>query len=220
MAATGPGSLAPVNTIGQVLRVNVTCYSTPSTQLGLMVHYYSVAAVTGTGSTLGACLTTLNSVLAIAVKDCLNANATFRGLQGWIIEPPPTSAPAYEASSAGPGTVLGDGLPLQVSGVIGIYTAFAGREWRGRKYMPFAGEADNAAGGGPLPAYVTRLQHLADQMLLTTPVGAANGVTLVPVLRHPSTRLTTAITAMTARPFWGTQRRRGMFGRSNAPPPF
>lgn len=201
-----------------VVEVVVCCY-TVSDQISLNVRHYWLNSITGLGATQGEFATLLDGVFAPLYKAILSAQARYRGVKVRSILPAPPAAPAWEVASDGVGLVAGDMCPKQTAGVIALQTARSGRAYRGRVYVGMPGEADNAATAVPSAAYVTGLTNIgAAWIALRTPGAAGNTSSLVPGLFHRATGTTTDLTASIARTLWGTQRRRGSFGRPNVLP--
>lgn len=103
-------------------------------------------------------------------------------------------------------------LPPQVSYLIRKSTAFGGRRYRGRMYIPFVAGTDIgiAQTGALVPAGVTLLQARATA-LLTNLVAAGPNASELSVLHAPgltSEPSPTTITALSADDFVATQRRR------------
>jgi hypothetical protein len=141
------------------------------------------------------------------------------GMDGQVILPT-LLTPVGNTTGNGFGDNAGDALPRQTSGIISLVTALGGRKNRGRVYVPFPSETDNAIAGHPTAGYVTALGDLA--AILTGPyigVGAGGNTNdLQPVILHRVDGSVTPITGHFERSFWATQRRRGDFGRPNTGP--
>lgn len=219
MAATGPGANFGVNIVGEIIRADVVSYFATLSQVGMYSNHYRVSAVTGAGTTLGAIASQLDVLFRALTKAVLASNATYRGVVARMIWPAPPSPPAIESANFGPGLVAGDAMALQVAGVISLYTQFAGRAYRGRRYIPFPSETDNGPNGIPTAGYLAGLDAIKNQLLQTLTVGAADSVTLVPCLFHRRDNSTNDLRGGLSRTGWGTQRRRSYFGRQN-PQPF
>jgi len=118
------------------------------------------------------------------------------------------------------GIVAGESLPKQVTGVIALRSTVGGRSGRGRAYVGFASEADNEAAGKPSVSYVARLQALADAMASPLTVEDTGSVGQILQLHVYSRMLGTLadVSQTVARDRWGTQRRRGDFGKINISP--
>ena len=130
-------------------------------------------------------------------------------------------------ASAGVGLSGPIALPKQTCGVITKITDYAGGGGRGRMYAPFpAIDATELTGGSqPLARHTGLLGNIANAFMTVTPVNGAGGgsLQLVPVLRYsikpgPTTHGYRDITGFRVRSKWGTQRKRGDYGRANSPP--
>lgn len=117
----------------------------------------------------------------------------------------------FKRSSAGviANLVAQDELPRMNCGIITKKTGIAGKRFRGRVYVPHAGEADNFATAQPTAGYMALMTTLANLTLVPRGyVGGAGNVQIDPVLYHRTTRTYNDITAFQVRPYWATQRRR------------
>lgn len=206
---------APVD--GDTWLLRVACIT--DDQAAINTYYLIVSGVVG-GTVLDTdAAAAYNTLLAPLYKAVLSEEAEYYGVSLGRVLPAPKTVPAKNISARGVGDVAGDMLPGQVSGIISFATAFAGRKFRGRVFIPFPSETDNAA-HIPVAGYGTRLQALATAMLapLTVTAGASSA-TFTPFLFHRNDGSSTKITTMLAKRLWATQRRRGDFGQRN-PPPF
>jgi len=205
-------------------------WSSAGAQAAVNVRHYRVGTVNGGGATDGQVASRFSTVFAAAFKACFSAQATFRGVQAQRVWPRPPLQAAFDISAAGVGGVAGDMVPAQVSGIIKLLTQYAGRKYRGRMYVPWVGESDNAAGGVPTSGYLTRLVTLADLMfapVLVTGEGDFNMLPIIPVKElidpGPPKKYQlqggyNVVLDSLARDIFATQRRRGSFGRPNTSP--
>lgn len=140
---------------------------------------------------------------------------------------PPFLLPAATVVGAGAGAVAGGQLPGQVCGVISLLTDTSGRQFRGRMYVPFPAQADCTAVNPttPIAGYVTRLTLLSAAFVgQETLAGIAGGsVTFSWAIKHGLPKvgpvpLPSPITNARSNKLWGTQRRRGNYGRPNSVP--
>jgi len=204
--------------LNDVVRLRVACYT--ANQQGVNVCHFQVTTVVGTGQTDAQVAGAFDTALAARYKAVLSVAARYRGVSIQRILPLPPTYPQIVTTSDGVGTVAGDMMSTQTSGIVSAKTEFAGPKYRGRAYIPFPGEASNDANGLPIAGYVTDLEDIGDE--LYTPVvigGGGNTVTLTPCIYHRATATVTKIDGYTARAKWATQRRRGSFGQVN-PTPF
>lgn len=202
-------------TVGDILEATIRCHSRD--QDGLNIRHYSVTAATGGGVTFAEVASNLFNRLAAAYVAIMNGTASFHSVSVRRVAPIPPSAP--EVTILAPVINIGGGppAPRQVTGVIGLFTGVAGRKGRGRVYVPFPSNV-HVDDGSPTNAYVAGLQGIAAQLLgVVTVTGGVAGTSaeLIPVLYHRLTRTANAITNATGRARFGTQRRRGDYGRAN-----
>lgn len=184
-------------------------------QTAVNILHYKVTGLTGTGATEAAVLTALETVHITLYKLLLCQQADYAGTVLQRVHPLPTGLAYYTTASAGAGTgglVL---LPGQTCGSITKQSAFAGRRYRGRIYIPWPSEADNAD-GRPIGAYTVAVDAWADVLTDSIVVGGgANTLTLDPVIWSPTTQTSTPFLVARVNAYWTTQRRRGSASRAD-----
>jgi len=133
-----------------------------------------------------------------------------------------TTPSPYQVSNAHSnfGTVAGDLMPRQTCGIITKYTAGIGRANRGRLYVAFPAEPDNAVTAVPVAGYITRLDNLGAVVLVNNTITGGSGGTikLSPIIWHRATSTYTPVNGRRSNQRWATQRRRGSYGRPNVLP--
>jgi hypothetical protein len=220
MAVAGPGALIP-SALGDVILGQIVTVQSEQTAFA-GCHWY-ITSLTGGVITLGNIATTLDAQFGATTKPALSAQATYKGVLVRRIQPTPPSPPCWDTANQGLGGVVGDVNPRQTCGVVSKGTALAGRKYRGRLYLSFPGESDNAVNGVPAASYAASLTGFLNNLRLPVNVvsGGATAV-LLPCIYHrpvpPAAFFVTNITSITLRTIWGTQRRRGSFGRPNTSP--
>lgn len=203
---------------GDLLEVKFVCFC--QGQLGLNVRHYKVTVSAGAGADLAEIADALATDAADYYKDCLSADADYKGVMVQSIYPTPKGAVVSDTSGNGSGNQASQVLPTQVSGIITMQTALAGRSGRGRVYVPFPGQGDAADDGTPSAAYVANLEDLGSFLATTQIIVGATGTSdLAPVLiQLGNPAVTRPITGRIARNKWATQRRRGSYGAPNTSP--
>lgn len=164
-------------------------------------------------------------------KAFLTAGATYRGITVQAI----IQGLAYvqTVSIVGQGSGFPNSIPLprQTSGLISLKTDLAGRQFRGRLYIPFPYHDSTDTNAVPSATQHGCLVALADQIAQPTVYDTLGGiVTLAPVLFHslPKQPLPplaprpipdpTPITKALVPYKWATQRRRSDYGQTNTTP--
>lgn len=164
----------------------------------------------------------LSQTLAPKYKPLMSNLATYYGVRVQKINPIPAGAAVLSVEGQGAGTGVGSPLPAQVSGMISLYSALAGRRNRGRCYVPFPTEtANDELQTRPDATYQAALVVLADAFstnLLVT--DGVNNAVLEPGIWSRASRIFNPIVDYNARARWATQRSRGNYGRPNPLPPF
>lgn len=203
--------------VGDIYEVKLFTQQGP--QMGLMVFHYRVSAISAPEATVDQIAAAMEGSFASLVKAVMTAQADFRGASARKVRPLPIGVEFLTGNFPGPGTIGGDPLPPQVSGIITLRSALAGRANRGRKYVPFPAEASNDTGFAPTAAYLTVMTNLANEFddMQNVPNGAGSS-DLTPVIFHRLLGTTTDVTFALVRNAWATQRRRGAYGRPNVAP--
>jgi hypothetical protein len=195
-------------TVGDIMLVRNICL-TPSDG-AINARHYRVSAVGGTGPTDQEAANVFATSWKPLYVALMAATATWFQTDIRRIFPLPLGATSISDLTTAVGSVIPDALPQQISGIITLHTALAGRAGRGRIYVPFPAEADSS-GSPPVPlaGYITRLNALRDAMLLTlTTPGMVNNATFQPVIWHRASSTFTLVASATSRNYWATQRRR------------
>lgn len=194
-------------------RLRIVCFF--QDQLGLNIKYGSIVG----GSDLPVAEETVAEQLAIALAPlygaCLSASAQFIGVG--LTKLDGISAEVFDRNHELAGSITGDPLPRQVSGLITLRSGLAGRANRGRVYVPFPGESSNVATGFavPAPSYRDSLADIGTYMIdPEVEVGADEGDALMR-FELPNAK---GFSSFVVREGWATQRRRGFFGRRNLTP--
>lgn len=210
--------MATTLALGDVVRLRVASYT--ANQQGINVIHYRVSTSNGSGQTDLQVATAIDSNLESRYKAVLSVAARYRGVSVQKIRPLPVAFPQVVVANDGVGTVAGDMLATQVSGIVTSITNLAGPKYRGRVYIPFPGEGSSDANGIPTNAYVGNIDDIGDELFSPLSIGVApNDIVLQPVIFHRATNTFTDITGWVSRQKWATQRRRGSYGKTN-PTPF
>jgi len=199
--------------------VTVRAYCYADEQVSVNVRHFIVSSIAGDGASDYDAAVALSLACAAPYKAVLAEGANYYGVSVQIKRGVDTFAQQWDADNAGAGTVTGDTMPRQASGIITLTTALIGRANRGRIYVPFPSEEDNHAEGYPIQDYVDRLLDIAEVLAEQQVIGSAgNTATLDPVILHRVAQTTTVIDSYVAKGKWATQRRRGSYGRANTLP--
>jgi len=198
-------------------RIECTAPGPRGQQTALNDLYYNATSISGGGATDVDFAAAVSTAFAAGYKALIEPLCGFAGVR--VSRVAPTITPSFlDATDAGAGTNASTMLPTQVTAVLTKGTPFAGRKYRGRIYFPFPTAADVGAGGVVSGGYIAVLAVLCAQFLSNITAGSAgNTAVMTPVLWHRSTRSTTQLTNFSVSSLWGTQRRRGNYGRPNGP---
>lgn len=196
--------------------VTVRFYSYLLDQLAINVLHYRTTSVVSNPTTAH-----FASLLATTMpglyKPLMSTQATYLGVAVQKTFPLPNHTPNVDVTGAAAGTSGAVPLPRQDCGIVTKRTAFAGRQYRGRVYLPFPSTADNeATEGTPNAAYLTAANAWAASALGNWTINTGgNQATMVPILWHADTGTYTDLAGFSVRDRWATQRRRGSYGRTN-----
>lgn len=202
--------------VGDIYKLRYYVYASPV--LAVCTMHFRVTVIAGTEGTQAQGASVFDSLIAAPLKNCISSQATYRGVY-WQKIRPTVSVPSAATAGAGVGNGTGGIMPPQVAGITSYKTAFAGRKFRGRNYIPFPAE-DQCSGGAPSAGYITQIGALNFALLTDTTYGAAGNTTTVrPIVYHRQTATYDDITAAIVRPQFGVVRRRAV-GRGSDQPPF
>ena len=200
--------------LGDILQIRIEC--SMGDQASENIRHIQIMSVTAPEPPYSAIADQLSTGLSAKYIPAIATNARYNGVAVRRVKPLPPTIETISLIGANPGTATGDAMPGQVAGLGNLKSAFAGRAFRGRVYVPFPAESDNGPDGAPTAAYLVKLQALIDLLVAggTITLGGGN-LTFNWVLYHRVAGTTTPLTVATARPKFATQRRRGGFGRPN-----
>ena len=194
----------------------ITFRTRANDQIGLNVcHYRCTLVVTG-GVTDVELASYMAAVAAPAYQALMTPSASYESTTVFRVLPAAGYMPFTSLIAAGPGIIAGDMVPRQVAGILTKTTAYAGRAFRGRVYVPFVPESMNDVTGVPTTPYITKLTNLGGVILNPfTVVGGTGSATFQPSLFHRAGLTTTDIIGFRSNSKFATQRRRGSYGRVN-----
>lgn len=201
-------------------KLQVRLYCTRGDQTAINVLNYKVVSADGT-MTEQDLVGALATRFAPKYKDVMSVGAEFYGVDLRPFVGNQLGATFWSKNGAGAGTVLGQVLPKQISGLIAWQSAVPGRHGKGRMYVAFPSESDNDTNGVPGVTYAGPLLALATTLAgqFTVTAGGVKTADVVLCIRNRLTNLFSPVAAATARVKWATMRSRGDYGRIN-PPPF
>lgn len=215
--------------IGDEVRIRRYSFQPINSQLGVNTMYYLVTNLVGTVNDTD-----------VAVEDFATFGPFYQSLQSPQSEYYASGVSLMQTLSIKQRTseVLSTHLPLvgnvgtislpnQVSYVLALKTASASRHGKGRIFPPFPSATFSTVDGDLTNAGQVVLQLLAAQLLIPLVVTAGvNTATLTPTVRSvqlqppplPPLVSYVNIASSVGRSRFGTQRKRGQYGRPNVPP--
>lgn len=214
--------------VGQYVQLRVWCTQTLARQASVNSAWYVVSAVGASPALDTDFATQMDSTVGPAMKAIINVGAVYNGCQAIIhsqIPPYPALAvPAQATANAGAGTAGPTPCPFQTCGILRFQTDRPGPSGRGRWYLPFPSTLDQDINGFPTAAYITDALALGGEVGVGISVSASGRTAvLVRALVHGKNKLgvypaPSPVVDFTIDPVWGTQKRRGSFGRTNVSP--
>lgn len=221
--------MATVMNLGDIIRIRTFQQETVASQIGINTTFWRVSAIT-LDPTIEDMLADFGTRIAPFYLPLMGANARY-ALTGAarMHQPNETTqetSEVYDVSGAAFGTGAGNQVPLQVSYVIALKTGFATRHARGRIYPAFPPASFATIDGLMTAGAQVSLQQLAEfyQSAQTFPLAAGRSVTIQCVVRGVTAPGELQIvnyrtvTSAIGRSRFGTQRRRGQYGRLNQLP--
>jgi len=182
---------------------------------------WQVISISGGTTVLSsAILESLSTDIPGQFKAMMSSDANFYGIMLYKRTPVGIAPrPDTTNNGAGPGTVGVGLLPSQTCGLISLYSDTLGKTGQGRIYLPFPSPLSNDATGTPSGQYALDSEQLALSLTNNLPVvdGAVTAV-IKPCLYRPGGPPPYFLNAHRSHDAWATQRKRGGFGRLNAPP--
>lgn len=186
-------------------------------QLGVNVRGFKVQAQIGTGLDSTGLLAALDALYKPLYLNILPQLAEYSYTSMKRLKP--TASDLEVKTSAGAaGGIASDPCTSQSAVVVTLGTGFAGRANRGRMYIPFPPLSGLLNSTPPTPTliYQALIAQLAAQYVSVNVVTTGgNGWTLLPVLLKPAPNPDVLITTYIVRGKFGTQRRRGSYGKTN-----
>lgn len=187
-------------------------------QLGVNNLYYRCDAQVGGGAAEQDFINEVDTSFQAAYKAAISVGANYYGVSGRELLPT-KSGNVVQNVNAGAGTVAGNMLPKQVAAVFTKHTPQPGHSGRGRVYIGFQPVAGNTAAAGIAAGQLALLDTL--RSIFASGILAITGADqshMQPVLYSKKLNAFFTVSSVTKAAIWGTQRRRGDYGRQNALP--
>src|SRR5580765_1261985 len=210
---------------GDILEVRTVCSN--ADQIAINVFHYRVTFLTGPtpGVLLSDIAADLSNHFNAGYQLVMPPSAAYRGTGVKNMMAPPTQE-FVSTGSTGPGVAGGTEIPQQVSYVVNLKSENSGRGFRGRFYPGFVTNAHVNTSGNMNAAGITAIQALAANTPIVRTIAAGANTTTIQmiILRRQEKKLPLPfptyvdVQTVNARFAFGTQRRRGDFGRTNQAP--
>lgn len=197
----------------------IRVWSVLAEQAAVTTHNFKLGVVTGLLD-LQDVARSADAIIHTAYKGIMTSQATYRGIQAYLLNVLPLPVPQVETANAGAATGGAVAQSRQTCGITSWKTQFAGPGNRGRTYWPFPPTSGDESIGEPNEAYIDAVQTLNAllfaSMVITGIDGSATAFLVLRVRRTPSAPI--AIESFQTQQKWATQKRRGSYGRVNASP--
>jgi len=209
-----PGPTLLVNNL-----VQIRVWSTLAEQAAVSTFHFKVGVPTGIVD-LGDAALSFDSLFNAKFKNSMSSQATYNGVQAYLLNTLPLPRPQVATGNAGPCAAGPVAQSRQTAGITTWLTAFAGPGNRGRTYWPFPPSSGDETIGEPNDAYLAVINDLCGDLqgtyLVTGAGGSAPMFHVLRVKRSPTAPI--AIDDFETHRKWATQKRRGSYGRSNVSP--
>jgi len=206
---------------GDIIVTQVLCFLSDEQQISVANRYWAVGTMTGSGNvTFQDVAGAMEGLLAVNLQAVLWNDARYEMVRVRRANPPNNDQWAVSTALAGPGTAGTVGLPSQTCGLLTFTGPTLGKHAEGRMYIPFPASADNRLNGIPTNGYVTNAGLFAAPLIVNQVINGSGTrvANLNPGTYDRATQTMQSITNVRVSPSWATQRRRGMYGRTNRLP--
>lgn len=203
--------------VGDFFELRVYCQHAEQTSINVLKYRVDALSVATVGEQ--ALTTAILPLIDEQYKTCMTNEASFLGVSLRKITPGDVGNEFY-SKALGAGLQVSKGMPRQSCGLISWRANGVGPRYRGRTYVPFPSVFHNDDLARPTAAYMTALGELRDILLTGVDVDIGFDETCTYSLYVEGTPPGTfrkIVTSVLPRK-WATQRRRGSFGKPNAPP--
>lgn len=212
----------PNPTIAKVIKI--TTVARLNGQSGEMTSAVQVSGIVGSGVSLTTIAGKILTNYQTAFPNMHASQVVLNGVSCELLTSPTgrVAQSVIVTDNVTTGLIVGDTAPSQVAVVVRKVTGFAGRAERGRLFVPFVPDDKLDANGELIPPFGAVLAGLCT--IIFGPDNATVGpdtTSWIPVLLHKTPRLTpisfTLLDGFAGTERLGTQRRRGDYGKLNAP---
>lgn len=203
---------------GDVIQCKVVSED-PTSGEAFNILNFACISVGGTPATDQDVSDKVDSQIFSAYKALIPSSCQYRGIIARNLIHSPLYPDVESVTNAGAGTGSGGIANTQATGMISTQTVFAGKQYRGRIYIPWIPQSFIGTSGHPAAGYLTALTTLAGLIVgvLTVSV-AGRTATLSLCVYHRKFKLFTYVLTAVIRASFATQKRRGNYGKNRTPP--
>jgi len=196
--------------------IEATYSWTLGNQRGLNAIHYRVVSTSTIVTELSEVATALQTAIGALALAIVPPPVEFAGVAMQRLFPGTPSFRWSGGTPVGPGTFAGTPAAKQIAAVITKMTEKGGRAYRGRVYVPFPSKAAEDTDATPTDAYLEAIQNLYDGLLSQLTIAAPSGTAVLKcILLHRESDTYDDVTSIRYNDKFGTQRRRGDYGRPN-----
>lgn len=204
-------------TVGQRRLVRVKGFCFLNGQIGIWRYHYGYSLTAGISMALGEVAKAWADAIKASIAAITTDSTMFLGAKCEQLFPDANQLPGIAYVNEF-GTIGGNALPGQVSGILTHQSTVIGRHNRGRSYIPFPAVADDSVDNTPTDGYVTRLLAVGTAMRTFVAATGVNGTfAFEPAVAVAGAGGAVTVVSERANQRWATQRRRGDYGRLNPP---
>lgn len=161
----------------------------------------------------------LDALIAPLYKALMAPTSAYDGIECSIVNRSPKPVSDKTTANAGVGLSGSKNLPSQVAGILSWGTAFSGKAFRGRTYIPNLADGWKLSTGIPSVVFQTAMTALGNAIItmFNVVVGGASVPTHF-ILFHRSVLGFNLMLTLNVPLKFATQRRRGNYGKNRIPP--
>lgn len=207
--------------VGDVVVTQIVCSQPSEQQVAITNRFWEVTALAGTGDvSFNDIAGAMEALVATNLLVLLQNDARYEGVRVRRVYPPNNDQWAASTALADNGSAGATGLASQTCGLIQFKGPFLGKHAEGRMYIPFPSTSSNQGTGVPTSTYQANAATFAAPLVVPHTISGSGSRTaaLSPGLWDRVNSRLTQITQTTPSTSWATQRRRGMYGRTNKLP--
>lgn len=212
----------PLIAEGDIWQATVACYATANGQVSLNRYLFFCSVNAGVGATDAQLALALDNFFAPLYKAIIANVATYYGVKVSRYLLPPVNRPFVSTANTAVGTGGVNMLPSAICGMLKTTSTANGKKGQGRVYIPFISDTFATDTGEPTGAVQLLMNAIGTGLIALPSVGAGGNLSTMEWCL-PNTKFnigTGLIIKAVSEPKFGTQHKRGDYGKLNTIPPF